>query len=656
MDSLPHASRRDGLSRVEALILLVIVVLLTASALPALQSVREIARRHQCVANLRNLGVALHAYHDTYACLPPACFWNDAEMIIDPDRRPMRSPDTVKSSRANWVQLLLPYFGCDDLWRQFAHERTVTDAVNQTARTAPLSVMTCPSDNFNSTANLYVLTTSNKDTFYFARGNYAINGGTQTQAEYPGQLMFPIADGNVIEYRSSHSDFMWWGNGVAGFNKCFSFKDFTNAQGTTVALDEIRAGIVPEDPRGAWALGQIASSVTWCHGVTGDDGGPNNQWRDSDDLLDGHAIVAKYGMQPFTEERMPFCAHCTFSNEATARSLHPDGVNVMMAAGSVRFIADRVSPSLWHVMHSRETPADLLPADLEAAASRDEVFPERRSQAIETTAPAAAPSHLLTNSLGMKLALIPAGEFVMGLPDKNNRWPYPDWDAPQHPVRITRPFWLAIYEVTQADFQTVMGFNPSYHKSPRQNERTPRLIDHPHLPVENVTWYDAELFCEHLSDLPAEKAAGHRYRLPTEAEWEFACRAGSKEPHGFDPDWPADGHWPEEIGGKDAHPKDGALWTLPVGSYAANAFGLHDMRGNVFEWTADWFDANYYSRSPVDDPQGPESGYLKIVRGWDWVFIGSQCKAFHIVTPPWKTSRFIGFRIVCEVTTKTDRL
>src|SRR5438105_438852 len=110
---------RSGLSRTEVIIAVCVVALLAANALPALQSVREAARRQQCRSNLRALGAGLHAYHDTYSCLPPACFWNDAERIIDADRRPMRSPDTVKASRANWVQLLLPALGRDDVSRQF---------------------------------------------------------------------------------------------------------------------------------------------------------------------------------------------------------------------------------------------------------------------------------------------------------------------------------------------------------------------------------------------------------------------------------------------------------------------------------------------------------------------------------------------------------
>ena len=225
---------------------------------------------------------------------------------------------------------------------------------------------------------------------------------------------------------------------------------------------------------------------------------------------------------------------------------------------------------------------------------------------------------------------------MMGLADHNNGFDIPA-GAPAHRVRLLRPYLLGQHEVTQAEYSEVMGKNPSHHTEQVDSSAETRSF-----PVENVSWYEATEFCERLSALPAERKAARHYRLPTEAEWEYACRGGSKEPY----------HWarhrrPDDETGDAA----GILPAIPlrkVSHYAPNAFGLFDMRGNVWEWNADWFDSEYYSRSPIDDPQGPRHGYIKVVRGSDWTFVGEGCKINYQVMPPFKRSAFVGFRVVCE--------
>jgi prepilin-type processing-associated H-X9-DG protein len=670
-----HNERRDltqqanaGVTWIDVLFCVLVTICLSSLIATTLPAIQEAARKHQCQDNLRRLGLAVQAYHDVFSTIPPASFWDDAQLILDGNMRPEREPETIVKTKANWVQLLLPFAGQEELARRFAPGVPITDQANQAARTVGLPLMTCPTDTYSVLGNPYVLATRDGRSFEFARGNYAINGGTQTNATWPGRLTFPIPDGNMLLFRSPANDFQWWGNGVAGFNHCFSFRDFSNGLSTTVLLDEIRAGIVPEDSRGAWALGQIGSSVTWAHGVNGDDSGPNNQWMDSDDILQGRAIAAKYGMQVFFDARLPFCAHCSYSNQATARSQHEGGVNVLMADGSNRFVADSVSPSLWHVMHSRETPRDVLskvpdtaltddkPADPAAANTQPTVgLAMNSSTSVEQLASPVVRSHepmtrgglLLTNSIGMQFARIPSGEFTMGLPDKDNTWPYPDWDVKPHQVRITRQFFIGVCEVAQEQFRTVTGYNPSFHKSPGHDSCAPCAQRDARLPVENVTWDEAADFCKRLSNLSAEKAARRRYRLPTEAEWEYVCRSGSSAPHPFVAGWEATESL-DELAGKDKHPTKEPLVPRPVGSYPPNAFGVCDMRGNIFEWTGDWFDRTYYAHSPLNDPQGPSSGFVKVVRGWDWTFIGPQCKDYQFMTPPWMRNRYIGFRVVCE--------
>ena len=171
-----------------------------------------------------------------------------------------------------------------------------------------------------------------------------------------------------------------------------------------------------------------------------------------------------------------------------------------------------------------------------------------------------------TNSIGMKLRLIPAGEFMMGSPgtesDRSN-------NETQHRVSITKPFYLGVTEVTQEQYQKVMGTNPSQFKGPQN-------------PVERVSWAEAVEFCGKLSAMPAEKTAGHVYRLPTEAEWEYACRSGTTTAYGFGDD-------ASRLGDYGWFRSNSDSGTHPVGEKKPNAWGLYDMHGGVYEWCQDWY-------------------------------------------------------------------
>ena len=161
------------------------------------------------------------------------------------------------------------------------------------------------------------------------------------------------------------------------------------------------------------------------------------------------------------------------------------------------------------------------------------------------------------NSIGIRLKLLPAGTFWMG----------EDLDA--HKVTLTQPFYLGVYEVTQEQYERVMGKNPSNFKGPQN-------------PVEKVSWDDAVEFCRKLSELPEEKAAGRIYRLPTEAEWEYACRAGTTTKYSF-------GDSESELGEYGWFDKNSDRKTHPVGQKQPNKWGLYDMHGNVWEWCSDWY-------------------------------------------------------------------
>lgn len=215
------------------------------------------------------------------------------------------------------------------------------------------------------------------------------------------------------------------------------------------------------------------------------------------------------------------------------------------------------------------------------------------------------PPGTIVNSLGMKHVPIPAGEFLMGSPED---CPSGDREEEfQHRVRITKPFLLGMHQVTQSQYETVTGKNPSFFKGPD-------------LPVEHLSWNDAQQFCELLSDRPEERAAGRRYRLPTEAEWEYACRAGTSTT--FNTGDTLALHQARFATKSRSSPKP----TAPVGSYPPNAWGLYDMHGNVWEWTSDWFSADYFRESPVDDPQGPATGMHHTLRGGSASVEAHECR------------------------------
>ena len=175
-------------------------------------------------------------------------------------------------------------------------------------------------------------------------------------------------------------------------------------------------------------------------------------------------------------------------------------------------------------------------------------------------------------------------------------------------MRITKPYWLGATDVTQEEYQRVMGCNPS------------KFQGDPKRPVEQVSWDEAVEFCRRLSELPAEKAAKRRYALPTEAQWEFACRAGTTTRWYFGDDEArlVDVAWLTTNAG--GH-------TQPVGQKQANVWGLYDTHGNVKQWCQDWYDGGYYARSPVDDPRGPVTGSVRVIRGGCWRSPARFCRS-----------------------------
>ena len=242
----------------------------------------------------------------------------------------------------------------------------------------------------------------------------------------------------------------------------------------------------------------------------------------------------------------------------------------------------------------------------------------------------AQPPKEITNSIGMKLVLIPKGTFMMGSPESEKGR---NENETQHEVTISKDYYLGVHEVTQAQYEKVIGKNPSHFQGAIVGN------ENADLPVENVSWHDAVEFCKKLSELPEEKKAGRVYRLPTEAQWEYACRAGSKTAYSFDDEeglLPVYG-WFYRNSSKRTH---------TVGLLEPNAWGLYDMHGNVWEWCSDWY--GEYPNGAVSDPVGPRprKGSHRVIRGGSWCHEAAYCRsAYRYRYVPQDQDDLFGFRV-----------
>jgi formylglycine-generating enzyme required for sulfatase activity len=246
----------------------------------------------------------------------------------------------------------------------------------------------------------------------------------------------------------------------------------------------------------------------------------------------------------------------------------------------------------------------------------------------------------LTNSLGMKLVLIPSGSFQMGSPANEEGG---HADEVQHEVKLTKPFYLGATEVTQGQYLKVVGKNPSnFQKGLVRDDDTSNY------PVESVTWQDAVNFCRKLNELPEEKAAGRSYRLPSEAEWEYACRAGTTAAYstGVGSDELHHFAWYSVSGSKSDKT------THPVAMLKPNPWGLYDMHGNVWEWCQDHYQ-NRYEQEAVTDPHGPKFGTDHVVRGGSFLSKNNHCRsASRLGHQPDHAAVDCGFRVVLQIQNK----
>jgi formylglycine-generating enzyme required for sulfatase activity len=219
---------------------------------------------------------------------------------------------------------------------------------------------------------------------------------------------------------------------------------------------------------------------------------------------------------------------------------------------------------------------------------------------------------------GIEFVLIPAGSFTMGTPD--NEPERNSDESPVHKVTISHSFYIGKYELTQAQFVAMMGYNPSKFKGKNR-------------PVDSVTWPEAVKFCKKLSEM-----TGQKYRLPTEAEWEYACRANTSTTF----------YWGNDIDDAYAWYKENSEGTThPVGMKKPNPWGLYDICGNIEEWCCDWYSRTYESNGHVKDPQGPDSGELRVRRGGCWYHTAPCLRSGNrFYYQPDERHAQIGFRVV----------
>ncbi|MEI7837572.1 MAG: formylglycine-generating enzyme family protein [Planctomycetota bacterium] len=299
----------------------------------------------------------------------------------------------------------------------------------------------------------------------------------------------------------------------------------------------------------------------------------------------------------------------------------------------------------------------------------------------------------LGKGVAMKLVLVPAGKFMMGSPDSEKDREIDE--GPPHEVTISKPFYMGVYEVTQEQYEAVMDKNPSEGREVTNPEYKQTPAQYNQTPVNQVSWDDAVEFCKKLS-----AKTGKTVRLPTEAEWEYACRAGSKTRFGFGDKEapvgpisyadavascqklsaktgkkvrvPTEAEWAAAYRAGRLTDKEATLgehaWyrensgsvAKPVGQKKPNAWGLYDMHGSVWEWCSDWY-ADSYGNAGIRDPQGPISETFHVVRGGGWISLPRYCRSAYRGASCPAAARFVqqpgfessGFR-VAMVTDRAD--
>jgi len=317
---------RRAFTLIELLVVVAIIAILVSLLMPAVQSAREAAARAQCMNNLKQIGLALSSYEGIAKAYPPGSMWRTTGDI-----------QTAKNAKLgeNWVILILPHLEKQALYNSINFQKFMPDAANATARATPLAIMRCPSDTF---ATVPFNGTGSNQGSNWARGCYAANSA----------LGYMTVTTHGVNSAASHLSQGWNDKrlrGVMGANTSSTVSEISDGLSNTVFVAEVRAGVVPIDARGTWAMSGGGSSL-WAHGYVGDASGPNSLEIEADDVERCSEIQAAMGgATALVFKRMP-CSSGGYPNfQQSARSMHADGVMSLFGDGSVHWLSESIEVS-----------------------------------------------------------------------------------------------------------------------------------------------------------------------------------------------------------------------------------------------------------------------------------------------------------------------